>query len=163
MRSMHRGRRGLALGGVRAVAALLVLGLATGCVNSSRPGATSSPTAPADFASAEEAWQRAAIKDYTLDVTITGCMACADPLRYSVTVADGEVADRTVPQDLGVRHGQAPTVEDLFHTIRWYQRNGADVDRMVTYNQVGVPVEMDLNVPNMTDVQAHYSVIFAQT
>ena len=145
----------------RAVAALLVLLLATGCMRSSDPGTASSPTVPTDLASAEDAWQRAAIRDYTLDVTITGCMACGEPLKYSVNVVDGDVTDHTVPK--GFNDDDPMTVEKLFKTIGWYQRMGADVDQMVTYNDVGVPVEMNMNAPNVTDVQAHYSVTFART
>ncbi len=148
----------------RAVVALFVLLLATGCANSSPhsgSGTPSSSTAPTDLASAEDAWQQAVVRDYTLDVTITGCMACGVPLKYSVTVVHGDVTDHRVPK--GFKDDDPMTVENLFKTIRWYQRMGADVDQMVTYNDVGVPVEMNMNAPNVTDVQAHYSVTFAQT
>ncbi len=86
-------------------------------------------------------------------------MACVVPLQYSATVVDGEVTDQTVPH--GIKD-DAPTVEGLFKTIRWYQSQGADVNEMVTYNEMGVPVKMDMNAPNVTDVQAHYSVNFAE-
>lgn len=148
---------------VGAIAALFVLLLATGCATSSSPGGSGTPsssTAPTDLVSAEDAWQQAAIQNYTLDVTITGCMACGVPLKYSVTVVDGGVTDHSAPKG---SNDDPMTVEHLFKTIGWYQRMGADVDQMVTYNGVGVPVEMNMNAPNETDVQAHYSVTFAQT
>jgi hypothetical protein len=147
----------------RSVAALIVLLLTTGCATSSPAGGSGNPsssTAPTDLASAEAAWQQAAIRDYTLDVTIRGCMACGVPLQYSVTVVDGDVTDHSAPKG---SNDDPMTVEDLFKTIRWYQHMGADVDQMVTYNDVGVPVEMNMNAPNVSDVQADYSVTFAQT
>ena len=83
------------------------------------------------------------------------------PLKYSVTVVDADVTDHTVPK--GFKDDDPMRVENLFKTIGWYQRMGAEVDQMVTYNDVGVPVEMNMNAPNVTDVQAHDSVTFART
>jgi hypothetical protein len=105
----------------------------------------------------EEVWQGAGIQDYTLEVTITGCMICGEPLKYSVTVVDGKVTGQKLPPG---SKGEPLTVERLFKTIRWYERLGADVNGMVTYNEVGVPIEMKMDAPRVTDTQAHYRVTF---
>lgn len=142
--------------------ALVLFGLViSGCAKStvatgSSPGGSARATPPTDVASAEDAWRQAAISDYTLDVTVTGCMACAEPLKYSTTVVGGKVNDETIPAFN--KPGSAPTVEDLFKWIENYGPDGSEV----TYNDVGVPVEMHLDMPHVYDDQGDYRITFTQ-
>lgn len=139
---------------------MLVLA-AAGCAKSTPAGSPTdtetSPPPPSDVASAEATWREAAIQNYTLDVTITGCMMCGEPLRYKLTVTSGKVTDQTVPSLM--KDETAPTVDDLFHLIESY---GPD-DSKVKYNDVGVPVDIDVDAPEVSDDQAHYEVTFTRT
>jgi hypothetical protein len=146
----------------RTIAVLLLGSTISACASAtvagdSGPGTSSAASPPTDVTSAEDAWRQAAISDYTLDVKVTGCMACGQPLRYSVTVADGEVVDETVPPFN--KPGAAPTVDELFKWVEHYGPGGSEV----TYNDVGVPVEMHLDMPMVSDDQGDYQITFTPT
>lgn len=112
---------------------------------------------PKSLATAERAWGQAGIENYTLDITVDGCMACGEPFRYSVVVTNGEKTSETDPP--GQKPGYAPTVDDLFRQIE-----ANDPYVTVTYNDVGVPIEMRfVNPPGVADGQAHYTVTFNET
>ncbi len=82
---------------------------------------------------------------------------CVDPLQYSVTVTDGTVTDETIPPFN--KRGSAPTVDDLFKLIENYGPDGSEVN----YNDAGVPIEMHLDMPQVSDDQGDYKITFAQT
>jgi len=112
---------------------------------------------PRNLASAEQAWQHAGIENYTLDITVDGCMTCTDPpLRYWVVVTNGVKTSEHDP--FSEKPGQAPTVEDLFREIEGY---GPDAE--VTYNNIGVPTEMELDRPDVADDEVQYTVTFTET
>jgi hypothetical protein len=120
---------------------------------------TTAKAAPRDLASAEQVWRQEGIENYTLDIAVDGCMVCGgpEPLRYSVVVANGEKTSETDPP--GQKPGYAPTVEGLFRLIEGYGPDGT----VATYNDVGVPIEMRLDMPDVEDDQAHYTVTFTET
>ena len=145
----------------RIIASVLFGLMISGCTTStttgeSSPGGNTDASPPTDVAGAEDAWRQAAITDYTLDVTVTGCMLCGEPLRYSVTVVDGKVSDETEPAFN--KPGSSPTVEELFTWIEHYGPDGSKV----TYNDVGVPIEMHLDMPQVFDDQGDYQITFTQ-
>jgi hypothetical protein len=114
--------------------------------------------APRDLASAEQTWRQTGIENYTLDIAVDGCLMCGgpeEPLRFSVVVANGETTSETHPP--GWQHGYT-NVEEQFREI---ESDGPDAT--VTYNDVGVPIEMSLDRPEAEDDQAHYLVTFAET
>jgi hypothetical protein len=76
------------------------------------------------------------IENYTLDIAVDDCMACGEPLRYSVVVTNGEKTSETDPP--GQKTEYAPTVEDLFRMIE----ASGPIGSTVTYNDAGVPTEM---------------------
>jgi hypothetical protein len=114
---------------------------------------------PKSLAAAEQAWHRAGIKNYTLDIAVDDCMACGgpEPLRYSVVVANGEKTSETDPP--GWKPGYAPTVEDLFRTLEVVGPEGS----RATYNGVGVPIEIQVDAPDVADDQSHYSITYTET
>jgi hypothetical protein len=146
---------------MRNVVVALMLVLAIGCAKATgsavSPGDQTSSAPPTDLKSAEAAWRQAGITSYTMDVKVTGCMACGEPVEYSVTVVDGQVTDQTSPGDL--KHPETLTVETLF---RWIGAFGDDAVQ-ATYNDVGVPIEAHVDAPDMADEQADYAVTFNQT
>ena len=81
-------------------------------------------------------------------------MACVTPLVLRTTVTNGQVTDVAVPP--GMKDRAAPTVDDLLTTLARY---GPDASA-VTFNDVGVPLTMHLDHPDMTDDQASYQVTF---
>lgn len=107
--------------------------------------------------SAKAAWDRAGIDNYTLVVTITGCMACGgpEPFRTSTTVTDGAITDRSVPP--GMKPQGAPVVEDLFKAVEFA---GSDGVQEITYNDVGVPLAMRLDNPDVSDDQGDFTITF---
>jgi hypothetical protein len=142
------------------VALIWLVLLTVGCTTTDRASDTDVTPRPSssatELASAEAAWQAAAIRDSRLEMTITGCFACAPGLEFSTTVTDGVVSDATVPD--GMKKQVAPTVEKLFDVLESY---GADATR-VRYNDVGVPLKMHLDHPDMSDDEADYEVVFIQ-
>jgi Family of unknown function (DUF6174) len=112
---------------------------------------------PKSLATAKQAWGRAGIENYTLDIAVDGCMACGEPLRYSAVVTNGEKTSETDPP--GQKPGYAPTVEDLFRMIEASGPSGSTV----TYNDAGVPTEMHFDDPDVADDQAHYTVTITET
>ena len=117
------------------------------------------PRVPKDVATAEKVWRQLGIENYTLDIAVDDCMACGgpEPLRYSAVVTNGEKTSETDPP--GQKPGYAPTVEDLFRTLEVVGPDGATA----TYNDVGVPIEMHIDAPEVADDQAHYTVTFTET
>jgi hypothetical protein len=116
------------------------------------------PKVPKDVGTAERVWRQARIESYTLDVAVDGCFCSGpEPLRYSVVVTNGKKTSETDPP--GEKPGYAPTVENLFLQI---EANEPYIT--VTYNDVGVPIEMrHVNPPHVADGQFHYTVTFTET
>jgi hypothetical protein len=87
-------------------------------------------------------------------------MACggADPFRTSTTVTNGDITDRSVPLEMKPRG--APVVEDLF---KWIDFAGPAGVQEIKYNDVGVPIEMHLDNPEVSDDQGHYRITFEET
>jgi hypothetical protein len=117
------------------------------------------PRVPKDVATAERVWRQLGIENYTLDIAVDECMACGgpEPLSYSVVVTNGKKTTETDPP--GERPGYAPTVEDLFRMIEVVGPDGSTA----TYNDVGVPIEMNIDAPDVADDQAQYRVTFTET
>jgi hypothetical protein len=139
--------------------AALTLLLCCACADPSAEGPAGSfitKGVPPDVASAEARWNESGITDYTMDVTIGECF-CPGPMEYSVTVVDGQVTEHTSPSVL--KHPEALTVERLFH---WLSAWGPDAVE-ATFNGYGVPIEADVDAPNVADEQAHYVVTFEAT
>jgi hypothetical protein len=84
-------------------------------------------------------------------------MACGgpEPFRTSTTVTNGKITDRTVPP--GLKPRAAPVVEDLFKSIEFA---GPDGVQEIKYNDVGVPTEMSLDNPSVSDDQSDYAITF---
>jgi hypothetical protein len=121
-------------------------------------GPSAYPRVPKDVATAERVWRQAGIENYTLDIAVDECMACGgpEPLRYSVIVTNGEETSETDPP--GEKPGYAPTVENLF-----WQIEANEPYITVTYNDVGVPIEVRfVNPPHVADGQFHYMVMFTE-
>jgi hypothetical protein len=114
---------------------------------------------PKSLAAAEQAWHQAGIENYTLDITVDDCMACGgpEPLSYSVVVANSEKTSETDPPS--EKRGYAPTVEDLFRMLEVVGPDGSTA----TYNDVGVPIEMHIDAPDVADDQAQYTITFTET
>jgi len=139
----------------------LVALLLCACANATSPSGTSEQTGPpTDLASAKAAWEQAGIDSYTLVVSVTGCMACGgpDPFRTSTTVTDGEITDRDPPP--GLKPVGAPCVKDLF---KWIEVAGPDGVKEIEYNDVGVPILMRLDNPEMSDDQGDYRITFEES
>jgi hypothetical protein len=113
---------------------------------------------PKSLAAAEQAWREAGIESYTLDIAVDGCMACGgpEPLSYSVVVTNGEKTSETDPP--AWKSGYAPTVEDLFRMLEVVGPDGSTA----TYNDVGVPIEMNIDAPDVADDQAQYTIKFTE-
>ncbi len=142
----------------------IALGLAAlllaACAHATSPSGTSEQTGPpTDLAGAKAAWEQAGIDSYTLVVEVTGCMACGGPgpFRTSTTVTDGEITDRDLPP--GLKPQGAPCVKDLF---KWIEFAGADGVQEIEYNDVGVPIEMQLDNPEWSDDQGDYKITFEE-
>ena len=54
----------------------------------------------------------------------------------------------------------APCVEDLF---KWIEVAGPQGVKEIEYNDVGVPVEMRLDNPEMSDDQGDYRITFEES
>jgi uncharacterized protein DUF6174 len=135
--------------------------LLSACANATSPSGTSEQAGPpTDLAGAKAAWEQAGIDSYTLVVEATGCMACGgpDPFKTSTTVTDGKITDRDLPP--GLRPMGAPCVEDLF---KWIEVAGPQGVKEIEYNDVGVPVEMRLDNPEMSDDQGDYRITFEES
>ncbi len=145
----------------RSIALGLVALLLAACGNATSASGTGEPTGPpTDLAGAKAAWEQAGIDSYTLVVSVTGCMACGgpEPFRTSTTVTDGEITGRDLPP--GLKPRGAPCVEDLF---KWIEFAGSDGVQEIEYNDVGVPIEMRLDNPEMSDDQGDYKIIFEES
>jgi Family of unknown function (DUF6174) len=112
---------------------------------------------PKSLAAAEQAWRQAGIENYTLDVAVDDCMACGEPLKYTVVVTNGEKTSETDPP--GWKPGYAPAVEDLFRTLEVVGPEGSTA----TYNGVGVPIEIRVDAADVADDEARYTVTFTET
>ncbi|HEV8089834.1 MAG TPA: hypothetical protein VGQ50_14325 [Actinomycetota bacterium] len=56
-----------------------------------------------------------------------------------------------------MRSRGAPVVEDLF---KWIEFAGPDGVQEIKYNDVGVPTEMSLDNPSVSDDQSDYAITF---
>ena len=149
--------KGYEPGKVALMSLLLFAAACTASRETTQPVATTASASPMiDLAAAEAAWQAAAIQDYTLTVQVTGCFACGTPLTTSTTVRDGQISEATVPE--GMKERAAPTVEDLFD---WLESYGADASR-VRYNDVGVPLRMHLDHPDVSDDEGDFTITFTE-
>jgi hypothetical protein len=118
---------------------------------------TNPPIRPTDLEGARAAWSRANIDTYTLVMKVTDCDACPSPraLRWSTTVTDGEISDRSVPQ--GFKARSTAVVEDLFD---WIHAAGPDGVQEVEYNEIGVPTYIRFDDPDAFDDEGTYEIVF---
>jgi uncharacterized protein DUF6174 len=134
-----------------------VLVTAVACANATSPGGSGSSTPtptgpPTDLASAQAAWQSAAVGSYALSIQ-TECF-CA-PQDYRTVIADDGSVQKGAPEDY-----LPQTVDDLFAIIqKGYDSNAVTVE--VTYNEAGVPLHIFIDQSkNVADEEIGYKVAF---